>query len=186
MSIQLGGGVYSTAALPCESLAFRWGLARSSDDRFEIGVRGGVEFASVLEFADCLIHIGSTFGGSPAVAFRRRENGNLRITTRGEFNTSNTTRYDKPLSFGQVHDLVYRVVLDPKVGELTVWLDGVKIVDIRGQSIGASTAECHLQLGAYYAGGITCPVVAEYANHVYPSPTDLSARIGNLPVWPND
>ena len=132
------------------------------------------------------IHIGSKFGGSPAVAFRRHKTGDFLITTRGQFNTANSKRYRAPLAFGKVHDIVYRVLLHPTAGELTVWLNGVEIVDIRRQSIGATTAECYWQLGAYYSGGITCPIVAEYANHVYPLAGDLSSRITRRPAWPVD
>ena len=128
------------------------------------------------------LHMGP-FGGSPAVAFRRHKNGNFRVTTRGEFNTGGTVRYDKPLSFGVVHDIVYRAVMHPTGGELTVWLNGVKIVDIKGQPIGSNRADYHWNIGAYYSGGITCPVVAEYSSHVYPWPGDLSTRIANRPHW---
>lgn len=132
------------------------------------------------------IHIGSKFGGSPAVAFRRHKSGDFLITTRGELNTANTKRYRAALTFAKAHDLVYRVLLHPTAGELAVWLNGAKVVDIRHQSIGAHTAECHWQLGAYYSGGITCPIVAEYANHVYPWADDLSPRLSRPPAWPVD
>lgn len=130
------------------------------------------------------IHMGSTFGGSPAVAFRRTKTGTFRITTRGEFNTAGTIRYDAPLSFDQVHNLVYRVVLDPIAGSLTVWLDGAKIVDVSKVSIGHSSAESYFNFGAYFSGGISCPVVAEYANMVYPSQSSLSSRVTSPPAWP--
>lgn len=129
------------------------------------------------------IHMGHGLGGSPALAFRRNSRGDLKITTRGEFDTSGTTRYEKPLSFDAVHDLVYRVNLHERGGALTVWLDGLKIVDVFGASIGSHYADSYWNVGCYYAGGVTCPVVAEYGNHVYPSPNDLSARIANAPVW---
>jgi len=131
------------------------------------------------------LHMGD-FGGSPAVAFRRHKNGNFRVTTRGQYSTSSTVRYDKPLAFGAKHDLVYRVKFHPTAGELTVWLNGVKIVDIKGVSIGSNAAGYHWNLGAYYSRGITCPVIAEYANHILPWPGDLSARIANRPAWPTD
>jgi hypothetical protein len=130
------------------------------------------------------IHIGSTFGGSPAVAFRRTKTGRFRITTRGEYSTDSTVRYEAPLSFDQVHNLVYRVVLDPLAGSLTVWLDGVKVVDVPKASIGHSNAESYFNVGAYFSGGITSPVVAEYANMVYPSKTSLSSRVTASPTWP--
>ncbi len=129
------------------------------------------------------IHMGKSLGGSPALAFRRNKRGELKITTRGEFNTSGTTRYEKPLSFDQVHDLVYRVKLHEVGGALTVWLDGQKIIDVFGVSIGSHHAECYWAVGCYYSGGITCPVVAEYGNHVYPGTKDLSARIASPPIW---
>jgi hypothetical protein len=129
------------------------------------------------------IHMGP-FGGSPAVAFRRHKSGDFMVTTRGELNTSNTKRYKAPLAFGAVHDIVYRAVMHPTHGELTVWLNGLKIVDIKGESIGSSLADYIWHIGAYFSGGITCPIVAEFANHVYPWQGDLSARITRRPTWP--
>ncbi len=131
------------------------------------------------------LHMGD-HGGSPAVAFRRHKNGNFRVTTRGQYNSDGTVRYDKPLSFGAAHDLVYRVKFHPTAGELQVWLDGVKIVDVRGVSIGSNVAGYHWNIGAYYSGGITCPVVAEYANHVHPRVGSLSSRVTSRPAWPAD
>jgi hypothetical protein len=130
------------------------------------------------------IHMGSTFGGSPALAFRRKSDGTFRITTRGEFDTDGTVRYQAPLSFGKVHDIVYNVVLDPVFGRVSVWIDGVLVVDVPRASIGHSNAESYWNVGVYFAGGVTSPVVAEYANHVYPQSGSLSARISHRPAWP--
>lgn len=129
------------------------------------------------------LHMGS-FGGSPAVAFRRRQDGTFRITTRGEFNTAGTTRYQAPLPFGAVHDIVYNVVLHPTAGSLKVWINGAKVVDVANVSIGSTTGGSYWAYGAYFAGGVTSPVVAEYGNHVYPSTTSQSARITSRPAWP--
>ncbi len=129
------------------------------------------------------IHMG-TFGGSPAVAFRRRQDGTFRITTRGEFNTAGTTRYQAPLSFGEVHDIVYNVVLHPTAGSLKVWVDGRQVVNVANVSIGSSKGGSYWAFGAYFAGGVTSPVVAEYANQVYPSTTSLSGRVTGRPAWP--
>jgi Polysaccharide lyase len=130
------------------------------------------------------IHIGSSFGGSPAVAFRRHASGAFRVTTRGEYETENKVRYESALTFDQVHDLVYRVVLSPTNGSLAVWLDRRKIVDVQGASIGSHYAESYWNIGCYYAGGIGCPVVAEYADHVYPDAAVLQSRIAAPPSWP--
>lgn len=130
------------------------------------------------------IHIGRTFGGSPAVAFRRTGTGAFAITTRGQHAPHNALRYTGPVSFGQVHDLVYRVILHPSEGALAVWLHGEPIVDIVGVSIGTEHAESYWNLGCYYAGRTTCPVVAEYANHIYPGAVDLRSRIAHPPGWP--
>lgn len=130
------------------------------------------------------IHIGSSFGGSPAVAFRRRGNGIFRITTRGENDTDNTVRYDGPLAFDEAHDLVYRVVLSPTSGSLVVWLNRQKILDLQNASIGSHFAECYWNIGCYYGGGVACPVVAEYANHVYPDTASLESRVSAGPRWP--
>ena len=130
------------------------------------------------------IHIGSTFGGSPAVGFRRAKDGRFRITTRGELSTASTIRYQAPLSFDTVHDLVYNVVLDPVNGSLKVWLDGALVVDVSKVSIGTHYAESYFNHGTYFSGGITTPVVAEYANIAYPGQTSLLARVNSRPVWP--
>lgn len=129
------------------------------------------------------VHIGSTFGGSPAVGFRRSKTGKFRITTRGELSTASTIRYEAPLSFDQPHDLVYNLVLDPVAGSLKVWLDGVKVVDVANVSIGSRYAESYFNAGAYFSGGITCPVAAEYGNMVYPAPTSLFSRVSSRPAW---
>lgn len=130
------------------------------------------------------IHIGKTFGGSPALAFRRNKHGEFAITTRGEHDPKSRVRYLGALSFDQPHDLVYRLVLHPSDGALSVWLDGQQIVDVRGQSIGARSAECYWAFGCYYAGGVSSPVVAEFANHLYPAELVLADRIKRRPAWP--
>lgn len=130
------------------------------------------------------VHMGSRFGGSPALAFRRTRDGNFRITTRGEFDREGSIRYEAPLSFDEVHDLVYRLVLHPTDASLTVWLDGERIVEAADASIGHSNAESYWSLGLYFSGGVAGPVVAEYANHVYPESRSLHARIGQPPCWP--
>jgi hypothetical protein len=134
------------------------------------------------------IHMGNTFGGSPAVAFRRKADGKFRITTRGEFDpvSTGTVRYEGLLSFDQVHDIVYNTVLHPTAGSLKVWIDGVQVVNVSNVSIGHSSAESYWAFGAYFAGGVTSPVIAEYANHVYPAGTNLSTRISSRPAWPSN
>lgn len=129
------------------------------------------------------LHIGSTFGGSPAVAFRRTRRGEFAITTRGENDPDGSRRYEGTLPFEQLHNLVYRVVLDPADGALIVWLNGEAVLNVRGVSIGSSHAECYWSIGCYYAGGVTCPIVAEYGDHIYPGPADLTKRIGFKPDW---
>jgi hypothetical protein len=124
------------------------------------------------------------FGGSPAVAFRRSADGRFRVTTRGEFDPDGSERWAGPLSFDQVHDLVYRLLLHPTAGELGVWLDGANIVDVKGVSIGSSLGGCYWCVGCYYGGGVACPVAAEFANHVFFDTRDLSRRISSAPAWP--
>ena len=130
------------------------------------------------------IHIGSKFGGSPALAFRRKSDGRYRITTRGEFSTASTVRYEGVVPFGTVHDVVYNVVLHPTAGSLRVWINGVQVVNVANVSIGHSNAESYWNVGAYFSGGITSPVVTEVANHVYPAPTSLATRVTSRPAWP--
>lgn len=129
------------------------------------------------------VHMGK-YGGSPALAFRRMRDGQLLVTTRGEFDDRNHKRWMAPVSFGQVHDLVYRVKLDPVDGELDIWLDRRRVFGVRKASIGSRIGGSYWCLGNYFSGGITCPVVAEFANHVFPSPRNLQARVGVPPVWP--
>ncbi|MCW3796989.1 polysaccharide lyase [Sphingomonas sp. BN140010] len=129
------------------------------------------------------VHIGSEFGGSPALAFRRTGRGSFAITTRGEQDADGTRRFEGPLSFGVVHSLVYRVVLSPTDGALQVWLNGDNLLDLRRVSIGSSDAGCYWSIGCYYAGGVTCPIVAEIGDHFYPSPVDLSSRVRFKPAW---
>lgn len=129
------------------------------------------------------IHMGSKFGGSPALAFRRAGDGQFTITTRGEFDPSGTVRYRGPVSFDDVHDLVYNVVLHPTDGRLKVWLDGRQIVAVERASIGHSNAESYWNFGLYFAGGVTSPVVAEYGNHVYPGEAGLEGRTRSPPPW---
>lgn len=130
------------------------------------------------------IHIGHRLGGSPALAFRRNGQGEFVVTTRGEYEPRSRVHYRDALSFDRVHDLVYNIVLHPSRGALTLWLDGRRIVDVRGQSIGTRHADSFWAVGCYYAGGASCPVVAEFANHRYPAQMDLSDRIKTRPVWP--
>ena len=129
------------------------------------------------------IHMGK-FGGSPAVAFRRMGDGRLLVTTRGEFDDRNQKRWMARVSFGEPHDLVFRVLLDAIDGQLDVWLDGRRVVEIRRESIGSRVGGSYWCLGNYFAGGITCPVVAEFAHHEFPTVRDLSKRVANMPAWP--
>lgn len=129
------------------------------------------------------LHIGSKFGGSPAVAFRRTRRGAFAITTRGERDPDGTRRYERPLAFDELHSLVYRVVLSPKDGALQVWLNGDAVLDARGVSIGSLDAQCYWSFGCYYSGGVTCPIIAEYGDLIYPGLTDLRGRIGIKPDW---
>lgn len=113
------------------------------------------------------VHMGSKVGGSPALAFRRHQNGNFMVTTRGEFDDAGTRRYEAPLSFGAAHRVDYSVVLHPTNGKLIVALDGKEIVNASG-SIGHSAADSFWNIGVYCSGGVTCPVIAEYWGHSYP------------------
>jgi len=130
------------------------------------------------------IHMGSSFGGSPAVAFRRENTGAFAVTTSGEVGGRNVKRYEATLAFDRPHDVVYRVVLSPTQGSLVVWLNREKIVDLEGASIGSHFAESYWNLGCYFAGGVSCPVVAEFANLAYPSPDSLQGRTISTPSWP--
>ena len=129
------------------------------------------------------LHIGSQFGGSPAVAFRRTRQGAFAITTRGERDPDGSRRYERPLPFDAVHNLVYRVVFSPTNGALQVWLNGDNVLDLRGVSIGSRDAGCYWSLGCYYSGGLSCPIIAEYGDHIYPGLADLSGRIRFKPAW---
>ncbi len=132
------------------------------------------------------IHMGSKVGGSPAVAFRRRQNGTFRITTRGELDNKGSVRFEGPLKYGQVHDFVYNLVLHPTRGRLRVWLNGEMIVNVRDQSIGHSAADHYWNVGVYAPGGVTSPVSLELGNHVYPSRESLFDWTTSSPTWPSE
>lgn len=138
----------------------------------------------LAETGGCFIQMHWPGSGSPAFAFRRGRDGRFVITTRGD-GESNMKRYEQPMSFGAVHDIVYRFVLGPQ-GALDVWLDGKQILSFRGP-VGSSTPGCYLCIGAYYAGGTGGNVVVqEYGNHVFPSTTSLSGRAASPPAWPTN
>ena len=130
------------------------------------------------------VHMGRSFGGSPAVAFRRTDTGQFAVTTRGQRAPQSVPRFTGPLAFDQPHDLVFRLLLHPERGSLAVWLDGRQIVDVAGASIGSETPDSHWNIGCYFAGGVTCPVVAEFANVVYPGAASLARRTARPAVWP--
>ncbi len=130
------------------------------------------------------IHMGSDFGGSPALAFRRNRDGLFLITTRGQHDEAGTVHYARAVSFDAPHDLVYRVVLHPTEGSLSVWLDGARIVHRERISIGHANAQSYWNFGLYFSGGIAGTVTAEYAAHVYPAPEDLRDRAAQPLGWP--
>ena len=129
------------------------------------------------------IHMGSGFGGSPAFAVRRKADGRLWITTRGELDSEGTDRYLAPLSFGERHDLVYAITLHPVNGNARVWIDGRQVVNVSNVSIGSRYARAYWAFGLYFAGGVTSPVVAEYSNMIAPGMTPLTQRIATPPEW---
>lgn len=128
------------------------------------------------------IHMGSKFGGSPAFAVRRKSDGRLWITTRGEYDPEGTDRYLQPVSFGEKHDLVYAVTLDPVHGNAKVWLDGKQIVDASDISIGSSYSDSYWAFGLYFSGGITNPVVAEFDRVIPPGRKPLTERVAAPPT----
>ena len=132
------------------------------------------------------IHMGSKFGGSPAFAVRRKSDGRLWITTRGEHDPEGTNRYLQRVSFGEWHDVVYAITLDPNRGRVRVWLDGEQIINESNISIGSSYADSYWAFGLYFSGGITDPVSAEYANMVGPGLKSLRPRIRAAPPLPKD
>lgn len=130
------------------------------------------------------IHMGSEFGGSPALAFRRGRDGRFRITTRGQFELDGTIHYDRSLTFDEPHDLVYRVSLHPTEGEISVWLDGDLVVEQARVSIGHDSAQSYWAFGLYFSGGIAGSVSAQYAHLAYPAPRSLRDRTTKSPAWP--
>ncbi|MDZ4306605.1 hypothetical protein [Allopontixanthobacter sp.] len=123
------------------------------------------------------IHIGSKVGGSPALSFRRDQDGDFKVATRGEKDLGGTTQWKGPLPFDEEHDIVYCVKLHPTEAELRVWIDREPVLDLTGVSIGHSIADAYWALGLYFSGGITGPIVAEYSEHTYPSPDGDSPLI---------
>ena len=123
-------------------------------------------------------------GGSPAFAFRRYKDGQFLVTTNGDNDpTTNNKRYKGALAFNRVHDLVYRFIIDPLHGQLDVWVDGNHVVNLWDSSIGTAKPGCYFCIGLYFAGGVTCPVIAEFGNIAFPSRTSLSSRINSPPSW---
>ena len=114
------------------------------------------------------IHMGSKVGGSPALAFRRHQTSDLRITTRGENDMEGSEVYRGPLSFDEDHLFAYEVLLHETDAVLRVWVDDQQVVDLSGVSIGHSAADSYWNVGIYASGGVTGPVVAEYDRHIYP------------------
>ena len=53
-----------------------------------------------------------------------------------------------------------------------------------GVFIGSGIGGSYWCVGCYFAGGVSCPIVAEIAYHDFFSPRDLSARISRPPAWP--
>jgi hypothetical protein len=133
-----------------------------------------------------LVQMHGPDGGSPPIAFRRWGTGHFVVTTVGDLDSNNHKRYDAPLSFNTMHDLVYRCVLSPNAGQLDVWLDGKQIVSLKNQSIGFSKSGCYICMGPYFPSGVTCPVVVEYGNWARPGTASLSSRISHRPVWPTN
>jgi hypothetical protein len=125
-------------------------------------------------------------GASPPFAFRAVGfNGGMgfRISTRGD-SQNNITRYTGPLTGDVEHDVVYTFKLNGSSGDLTVWLDAKKVLDLHGVPIGSLTEDGYsFSFGPYgqLHGNL---VTAEYGNIApFPSTADLSSRISAPPVW---
>jgi hypothetical protein len=107
----------------------------------------------------------------------------FRISTRGD-SQNNITRYTGPLTGDVEHDVVYTFKLNGSSGDLTVWLDAKKVLDLHGVPIGSLTEDGYsFSFGPYgqLHGNL---VTAEYGNIApFPSTADLSSRISAPPVW---
>lgn len=124
-------------------------------------------------------------GGSPAIAFRRFQDGSFGVTTNPG---GNIKRFKMPMTFGQPHDIVYRFTLSAAGatnGSLAVWVDGRKMLDLANVAIGGEGNGYYLCLGAYYGSGLGGNrIIQEYGNIVpVPTTTDLSSRIAAPPAW---
>lgn len=125
-------------------------------------------------------------GNGAAFALRRYRDGTFLVTTNSSAG-GNLKQFNAPLSFDAVHDVVYRCICDPAAGELDLWLDGTQVTAFRGLlgiAGATSTAGYYFCRGLYYGGGITCNIVAEFANVVTPQTANLLSRVSSPPPWP--
>lgn len=133
-------------------------------------------------------------GLSPPLSCELTGAGNLRIVTRYDANavqteltdTHYTERYSQPLSAGAWHHLHFRIVFSfTGAAVLQVHLDGVKIIDLSGISMGYNDARGpRYQFGLYRAQDTAGTLVAYYANHEFAfGAGSLAQRIAEpLPV----
>jgi hypothetical protein len=109
----------------------------------------------------------------------------------------NTPRSQTPWDAG--NDLVYYFEQHETTGVLKLWLNGDLIVDEDPLPLGASGGGTYLGVNAYFAEGITCPVVNQFANFVFPFSGGLAGsalpdsnsdgvpdRVSSPPAWPSD
>ena len=134
------------------------------------------------------IHFG-TLGGSPAFAIRRKHNGDLSVTTRGQGEPSSVERFSGALAsypMGYVEDWVVKFTLHATAGAVQVWRNGVELVNLTGFPLSEGDGTAYAKMGVYCSGGIAGQVAAQFANRVQPQAGSLASRVTSAPAWPQD
>lgn len=134
------------------------------------------------------IHYGAG-GGNPAFAIRRKHNGDILVTTRGQGEPSSVERFTGALAsypMGLVEDWVVRFTLHATAGAVQVWRNGVELVNLTGIPLSEGDGTAYAKMGIYCSGGMAGQVAAQFANRVQPQAGSLASRVTSPPAWPQD
>jgi len=130
--------------------------------------------------------------GSPAFALRRTPEDRLRVTAVGGRQRGEGATYcDLGWTLDAPHHLVIRFNIDPRHGALTVWMDGVAIVNAQNIPLGlaAPGRGSFVKIGCYYPRGIgpdpEASVTNMFANYIPPQFSSLLALVAARPAWPS-
>jgi hypothetical protein len=124
-------------------------------------------------------------GGSPTRAHRLTGDARFRAT-RTYPAKDNYKQYTSPLGIryddGNPHRIVETLIPHPTAGEWQLWLDGIRVVNIKGVPIGANTTGYSISYGIY-SGALEGDLLIEYANPIHNSATSLEHLIDDY-TWP--